>query len=54
MGLKRTPSQSCAWPFLGLYEVQLVCLDVSGGVHGIKVCMQHSEGEGVCARTGRV
>lgn len=23
-----------------------MCLDVSGGVHGIKVCMRNSEGEG--------
>lgn len=30
-----------------------MCLDVSGGVHGIKVCMRYSEGEGVCSRIGR-
>lgn len=51
-GLKLTLPESCARRFLGRYEVQLVCLNLSGGVYGIKVCMQYSEGEGVCVRVG--
>lgn len=27
-------------------------MSLSGGVYGIKVCTQYSEGEGVCARVG--
>lgn len=51
-GFEAYSCESCARQFLRRYEVQLVCLSLSGGVFGIKVCTQYSEREGVCARVG--